>query len=44
MGYDKPQVVDYGTLRDLTAQKGVAVVDVPTGTPAGVPGGVVGPS
>lgn len=40
--YEKPTIVDYGDLRELTATSGTQVTDVPQGTPVGNPGGVVG--
>ena len=40
--YTKPEIADYGDLQELTAQGGIAFVDVPQGTPGGTPGGVTG--
>ena len=35
MEYSKPAVVDYGSLKEVTAVSGAAVVDAPIGTPIG---------
>jgi len=41
--YEAPAVTDYGDLTEITAQNNEPLfVDVPQGSPVGIPGGIVG--
>jgi hypothetical protein len=42
VGYEKPQLSDYGTVQELTATGGTEATDVPFGTPNTGPGTVTG--
>lgn len=40
--YSKPELIVHGSLEKITHQSGSSFVDVPFGTPVGVPGGITG--